>query len=70
MAVKRRPVVGVFVNGEPGAEVAAKWIVSRVSPTAQLGPETSLPPIHFTMMEGVPISTVPVRSIPAGWRIA
>jgi hypothetical protein len=69
MAVKRRPVVGLLVNGEPTAEVAARWIVSIVSVEEQVEPMINIPSKHLTTITGVPISTVPVRSTATGVRI-
>lgn len=54
---------------EPRAEVAASSIVSTVSVGWQTDPLTITPERHSTMILGVPIRTVPVRSIPAGRRI-
>lgn len=70
MAVKSSPVVGVVVMPEPNAEVAASSIVSIVSRVEQADPLTRTPPTHSTTTWGVPIKTVPVRSIPTGRSIA
>jgi hypothetical protein len=67
--VKRRPVVGGVVSGEPRAEVAARWIVSTVSVAEQVEPATRIPDRHSTTMIDVPIKIVPVRSIPAGFKM-
>ena len=63
-------MVGDGVKDEPSADVAARWIVSTVSVVRQVVPRTRLPDRHSTSMLALPISTVPVRSIPAGFRIA
>jgi len=67
--VKRSPVVGDAVNGEPKADVAARWIVSTVSVVEQVAPRIRVPERHSTSVLGLPINTVPVRSIPAGFKI-
>lgn len=69
MAVKRRPDVGVEVMPDPSAEVAASSIVSIVSVLVQVDPLMRTPERHSTTIVGVPTSTVPVRSTPAGRRI-
>lgn len=66
MAVKSRPVVGVEVRAEPSAEVAANWRVFEVSVLRQVDPTTNNPELHSVTITGVPISTVPVKSTPAG----
>jgi hypothetical protein len=69
MAVKRSPVVGAVVSGEPRAEVAANSSVSTVSVFEQREPTTKTPEAHSTTITGVPIKTVPERSTAAGRRI-
>ena len=69
IAVKRRPVVGARVKGEPRAEVATRWRVSTVSVLEQMFPWMSVPCRHSRMIVGVPINTLPVRSTPTGARI-
>ena len=69
IAVNRRPVVGVEVMPDPGADVAASSIVSIVSVLVQVDPLIRIPERHSTTILGVPTSTVPVRSMPAGRRI-
>jgi len=62
-------VVGVNVMPDPGADVATSSIVSIVSVLVQVDPVIRTPERHSTTIVGVPISTVPLRSMPAGRRI-
>jgi hypothetical protein len=68
MAVNKSPVVGELVGGELIADVAARWVVSTVSVEEQV-PLTGDPDKHSTKITGAPIKTVPVRSIPAGFKM-
>lgn len=61
--------MGELVRGEPRAEVAARWIVSIVSLAEQVEPLTRVPAMHSRTITGVPIKTVPVRSILAGFKM-
>jgi len=66
MAVKSRPVVGEFVA--VAKVITARSRVSAVSVPAQVEPETRIPERHSASINGVPGTTVPVRSTPAGVR--
>jgi hypothetical protein len=69
IAANKRPVVGVEVMPDPRADVAASSTVSTVSVLEQVAPVIRTPERHSTIIVGVPVSTVPVRSMPAGRRI-
>ena len=68
MAVNSRPVVGASVI-VPRPAATAKCIVSMVSFGEHVVPVTRTPPMHLTIMLGVPGRTVPVRSAFVGWKI-
>lgn len=68
IAVNSRPVVGERVRPVPMAPTAARWRVSIVSTEEHTAPCFNIPLSQSTTIVGVPSRTLPVRSIPTGFR--